>query len=166
MGPNHAVAGACVWLAAAPALHITGLPAVAGLVVTVACSHGRLSPDMDNYPMLGRLWPGGHRGLSHWWPLPLAVFLAAWTSGVWWWWAPAAAALAWAGHIAADGVFGRVPVLPRLSGGWVYAGVGFRTDGMVERWAATPALVVGCAWLLYRTVAPYLVAHPAVSAHM
>lgn len=149
-GPGHRVVAVAAWLGAAPHLGVT-VPwqVAAGAVVAGACGHGRLSPDMDHptvAPLLARLVPGGHRGILHWWPVPLVLLWAAFHAGVYAWQVEAVA-VAWASHIAGDAIFGEVPLFPRARGGWYRNGVGLHTGGLVERWAAIPAAtLVAVLW--------------------
>lgn len=136
------------WLAAAPALHVTGWQYPAGVLVASVFAHGRLSPDADRYPLMRRFIPGGHRGITHWWLLPVLGFIAArMYVPLEWQWAPLAVVAGWASHIVADAVFGRVPIYPRR-GRWARWGVGLRTGGTLEKWAAVPALFAAAAWLV------------------
>jgi hypothetical protein len=151
MGPSHAVAGGVAWIAVAPLFGVHGWPLVAGVAVAAVSAHGRLSPDCDRYPLLAKFIPGGHRGLTHWWPWPvLAVFLAGpppFTLS----WPVLAVAVAWASHDVTDAVFGKVPIWPKITRHgvrWRCWGLGFRTGGWVERWIAVPGFVLFAAWLL------------------
>lgn len=147
MGRSHRLAGASLWLAAAPAFGVHGWHWLAGAAIAGACAHGRLSPDMDVYPLLGKVIPGGHRGVTHFWLWPL--LLAAAAALVPYGWVVAAVAVAWGSHVATDGVFGRVPVWPRRGiSRWRYAGVGLRTGGLLERAVAVPAFLALAAWVL------------------
>jgi membrane-bound metal-dependent hydrolase YbcI (DUF457 family) len=142
MGRSHVVAGVAGWALVVPLLGFHGWPVVVGAVVAGSCAHGRLSPDCDRYPLLGRLVPGGHRGLTHWWPVPITGLWAASFAGPYRWLA-VAVVVGWASHILGDAVFGRVPLWPRLRrrgrSRWFVGGVGLKTGGMLERWVAVPA---------------------------
>ena len=157
LGPSHRVAGVAAWAAVVAATGTPAVAAVSGVVVAGAAAHGRLSPDMDRYPLLGKLCPGGHRGITHFWPV-LAVFAAAaYLAGPQWWWLPAAAGVAWASHIVTDGVFGRIPVW-RRRGKWLYRGCGLRTGGLIERCLAVPVFAAGGLWCLWLVSVPHLTA--------
>jgi hypothetical protein len=136
MGPQHRVAAAAAWLATATHLGVGGWQLAAGTVIAGAAGHGILSPDVDQRGLLADVIPGGHRGITHWWPIPVAM-----------WWAVLAVAIAWASHIAADAIFGAVPLTPRLRGGWVHSGIGLRTGGFTERWVARWVLLAIVVWL-------------------
>ena len=148
-GPGHRVVAVAAWLGAAPHLGVTTpWQVAAGAVIAGACGHGRLSPDMDHptvAPLLARLVPGGHRGILHWPPVPLVMLWAAGHTGVYAWQA-LAVAVAWVSHLAADAVFGKIPLWPRVRRGWHRAGLGLATGGQVERWVAVPAATVAAAW--------------------
>ncbi|HEX5347875.1 MAG TPA: metal-dependent hydrolase [Pseudonocardiaceae bacterium] len=147
MGPSHRVAGVAAWLAVAETAGLTALPAAAGAVIAAATSHGRLSPDMDRYPFLGRVIPGGHRGITHWWPVLALFAVLLWTPAPWW--IAGALATAWGSHILADAVFGRVPVW-WARGKWECHGLGFKTGGPVELWLAVPVFTVVAVWLAWK----------------
>jgi membrane-bound metal-dependent hydrolase YbcI (DUF457 family) len=152
MGPSHRIAGVAAWLGVAPLVGVTDWRVAAGAGVAGAFAHGRLSPDMDIYPLLGTLIPGGHRGITHVWIWPVLVALLAFACRpAGWWFVVLAVAVAWGSHVAADGVFGRVPVWPKRrrgprGGRWRYAGVGWRTGGVVEQVVALGLLGV-VVWL-------------------
>jgi hypothetical protein len=145
-GPTHRLAGAAAWLAVAPTLPVQPWQIAAGAVVAGATANGRLSPDMDqSYYLTGRYIPGGHRGITHFWAVPIVPAAAAPLAGDSGW-LLLALAVAWWSHHVMDGIFGRVPVLPRARRGWEYAGVGLRTGGQAERWVAQPlAGAAACA---------------------
>lgn len=152
MGPSHRVAGVVAWLAVAPALGIHGWPILAGAMFAGATANGRLSPDADRYPWLTKIIPGGHRGILHWWVLPaVAIWYVSHMTGPYQW-QVAAVSVAWASHIATDGVFGRIPMLPRLIRGgksrWRYFGLCLKTGGRIEQWVAVPSFVLVGLWLV------------------
>lgn len=145
MGPTHRAAAVAAWLAAAPHLGVHGWQIPAGAAIAAATGGGWLSPDVDIHPIVEHLIPGGHRAWTHT-PLLLGLLWAATIPAGRWRWAAAAVAVAWTSHVAADGVFGRVPLWP--SGGrWHRVGVGLDTGGTLEHWIAAPALTVACLWL-------------------
>lgn len=141
LGPNHRIAGVVAWGTLAVPLG-ANLPELAGgLFIAAATSHGRLSPDADRYPILCKIIPGGHRGVLHWWLLPALLLWFAPRFGGFWWIA-AAVGLAWASHIITDGIFGSIPLLPRVTRrGWLKGGLGLRTGGRVEKWVAVPLII-------------------------
>jgi membrane-bound metal-dependent hydrolase YbcI (DUF457 family) len=146
MGRSHVVAGVAGWALVVPLLGFHGWAAVVGAVVAGSCAHGRLSPDCDRYPLLGKVLPGGHRGITHLWLWPVGALWLAGLAGQYRW-LVAAVAVAWLSHVLGDAVFGRVPVWPRRHG-WVRWGLGLRTGGFVERWVAVPVMVCVGAWLV------------------
>jgi len=147
MGDGHRPAACAAWLGTAPLLGVHDWRILAaGTIVAGATGAGRLSPDADRYPLLAKLIPGGHRAVTHWWPVPLLAWWVSTLAGVHGWMV-LAVAVAWASHLVADAVFGEVPVWP-CHGGWVRAGMGLRTGGWVER-AVTPILVVAAVWLAW-----------------
>lgn len=151
MGNAHRVAGMASWLAAAPFLHVTERWQIAvGTLIAGATAHGRMSPDVDRYVFGGKRLGSHHRRLPHWWPIPLLAFAAVvqLVPGQWQW-AGLAVAVAWASHIAADFVFGRVPIWWWCR--WRTAGIGLRTGGAAEH-AAYPLLIGAAAWLAWTTL--------------
>lgn len=160
MGPSHRVLGSVAWLGAAPLIDrdILWWQLAAGILVAGATAHGRLSPDADRYPMLGRVIPGGHRGVTHWWPLPLVIYLigvATARSDMWSFrvdWIIFAVAVAWASHDVSDFVFGKIPIF-RKRRHWKTAGLGFRTGGAIEKFVAVPLIALyGASLALNLTV--------------
>jgi len=141
MGPEHRVAAVAAWLGVAPHLGVTPGQLVVGTLFAGAAGHGRLSPDADQEGWLAKLIPGGHRGITHWWPVTLVMFLAGTRLGTYGWQVEAVA-VAWASHLGGDVVFGEIPVLPRRGGRWVRFGVGLDTGGWSERWVARPLLLL------------------------
>lgn len=135
LGPTHRAFGglAGVTLAAAagqpwPMVAMTG-------IVATATSNGPASPDMDQtrtWRRVTAVLPRGmrrHRGLTHWWGLPVAawVLVQQLPPDAHW---PAYALLAgWVSHLVGDFVFGRLPLLPW---GGPSFGVGLGTGGFVE----------------------------------
>jgi membrane-bound metal-dependent hydrolase YbcI (DUF457 family) len=146
MGPQHRVAAAAAWLATATHLGVGGWQLAAGTVIAGAAGHGILSPDVDQRGLLADVIPGGHRGITHWWLIPVAMWWAAGHAHTYRW-AVLAVAIAWASHIAADAIFGAVPLTPQLRGGWVHAGIRLRTGGFTERWVARWVLLAIVVWL-------------------
>ena len=130
-------------------------------------SDGPLSPDADQFrgwrrvddvvpdELLGNGGPMRHRGLTHWWGLPLlaAVGVQMIPQSVHWIaWALLAG---WTSHLVGDFVHGRpgwgrgagIPLAPW----WAHVGVGLKSGGVVERFAVAPLLVVLLgfeAWLV------------------
>ena len=163
MGPNHRLAGVVAWIGLAPYLgiHATAIIFQDALICGVM-AHGILSPDMDQATYwTSKLIPGGHRGITHWWPItfsvlavPAAYLIGAHIGMSEWRWLPLTIAVSWASHIAGDFVFGRIPILPRLKGGWHYFGLGLKTDGFTERKIARPIMIGGGLLLAYMVAFP------------
>lgn len=138
---------------------------ILGALIATATSAGWGSPDIDQtkpFTLAGRaLGPAGklvahRRGITHWWAIPVAL---------WWWWLPtlidprptwAATALliGWASHIAGDGIFGRIPVIP---GYGPMVGLRLDTGGFFEEGHPTwmpisplrTGLIAATTWMLY-----------------
>lgn len=104
-------------------------------LAATATSNGPVSPDVDQtgaWRTLTRWLPVGvrrHRGLTHWWGLPLLAWLAIPALPVEARWVGAAMVVGWVSHLAGDAVFGRVPVAPW---GGPMVGLGLDTGGFVE----------------------------------
>jgi membrane-bound metal-dependent hydrolase YbcI (DUF457 family) len=147
MGSGHRAAAAAAWLGVAPLLGVHDWRQLAaGVVVAGACGDGKLSPDADQRGVSAKLIPGGHRAITHWWPVPLLIWWGSTHAGLYGW-AVLAVAVAWASHVLADAVFGEIPVWPKR-GGWYRVGLGLKTGGRIER-AATPVLAAVAAWLAW-----------------
>lgn len=140
MGPVHRVVSSATWLGVAPWLPLEHpWQILAGAVVAGAAGNGRCSPDCDQaYYATGKLIPGGHREITHFWLLPAVVLLAGMRAGAQGWWVMAIA-VAWLAHDALDAPFGRVPVWIDRKGRWIRAGCRLKTGGRVERWLVMPA---------------------------
>jgi hypothetical protein len=163
MAATHRLTGAAAGLAVATAagaglLHTavtTGLAAVTAAGVT--------SPDIDQQggwktadavlpdELAGHGGPLRHRGLAHWWGLPLlAGFVAVRTVPQQWQWLVGAALIGWASHLAGDFVFGKAspyqgrgPGIP-LAPWWWHVGLGLDTGGWLEltvRWLGLPVVL-------------------------
>lgn len=163
MGPTHRLFGAACGASAAV---VAGEPQVmvlmSGLVAS-ATAHGWSSPDVDQtgpwvavrraLPGVGR-WMGHRTGVTHWWVVPVALWLLvevfAPAQATW----PARALIiGWASHLVGDAIFGRIPLWP--AGPMI--GLGFRTDGFLESgklWGhrllpVSPARIALTAWLAW-----------------
>lgn len=153
---THHLCGFVAGLAAAAVLPLPLAQAVGLVAVSTVVSGGALSPDMDQrkwWRLLDKIVPdewlgnGGplqHRGITHWWGIPVAgVVLAVFTVGFpWWAWA---LTVGWASHIAGDAVFGakspgRGPGVP-LGPWWGHHGAGFHSGGRGEIFVGRPVLV-------------------------
>jgi hypothetical protein len=151
MGFSHRIAGVVSWLAVAPELGTHGVISytLVGTAFAGATANGRMSPDMDRYPWLTKIIPGGHRGILHWWVLPaLGLWYVAHMVGPYQW-QVAAVVVAWTSHILTDGVFGRIPLWYRpLRGRWVYGGLKLKTGGRIEKWVVVPLMGGYGVWLV------------------
>lgn len=146
-------------------------PVVAAGLASIT-SDGPTSPDGDQYKawkrldrwvpdeLLGHGGPLQHRGISHWWGLPvLAAVLVAAVVPQGLQWVGAALVTGWASHLAGDFIFGKadpwsgrgpgIPVWPW----WGHVGLGGKSGGRVERWLAAPAIAGGLAWMAWAGLA-------------
>ena len=133
VGPTHRLFGA---LAGAVWAVVTRQPEDVVLFTTIAATataYGATSPDMDLtdtwHRIPGHGGPLRHRGLTHWWGIPV---LAWWLVTIhvpadrqWPW---ITLVLGWSSHLVGDAIFGEIPFLPW---GW-YFGLSLDTDGMLE----------------------------------
>lgn len=159
-GPHHSMIGASTGASIA-ALSGHGIGwVIAGALIAGATSAGPTSPDMDQDHRWQRLdgatpdealgggGPLKHRGITHWWALPVVASMILWWSdirltvdGAAW---PIEGALflgavGWASHIVADAVFGQggVPLV-----GWFgNVGVELEQDGVLASLAAWMSVV-------------------------
>jgi hypothetical protein len=147
MGRSHRLLGALAGASYAVVTGQRGAVVAVAAVVATATSHGPTSPDGDQ---TGQWWPAltgfaptwvrGHRGLLHWWGLPVLAWLAVRLLDPQVQWAAHVLIVGWASHIMGDAIFGRVPLLPW---GW-RLGAGLDTDGPLEAgvrvlWWRTPS---------------------------
>lgn len=159
------------------------LPVAAGsaLIATLTSGGRRFSPDLDQsrwWINTARYLPGprdardgspdgimGHRGITHWWGIPLVAAVVYWpflyvlpTSIAW---VPVALWAGWTSHLLGDIPFGRIPVLPWA--GKMAPKIGpkrksalakklLATGGPVEMYVARPAFVLGLVGLTYLAV--------------
>lgn len=151
---GHYASGAVTGLTMAQVGHLHPVLAFACAGLAARFAGGRWSPDMDQCgpwrTFLGRpivRWfhdrfehggPGRHRGLSHWWALPVAASVPVQlvprdgALSVLWWLLMACLA-GWASHLLTDAVWGAkgygrnagIPVLPW----WCHVGIGLKSDG-------------------------------------
>lgn len=154
-GSTHRLFAASVSLAVSTAAGAPPWQTAGAAVISTATSAGWTSPDADQSWL--RWMPGGHRGLSHWWGLPVLAAAAtvslvpadlAWVA-----WA---LVLGWSSHLVGDFVFGvRPPGIPLLPW-WGHVGLRFDSGGGLERvlrWA-WPALLLWQVWV-YRGGTPW-----------
>lgn len=135
LGRTHALFGGLVGVVVPTALHEPRSVVIVTGLAAVATSRGDTSPDLDQSALwrmnAGRVLPpalGKHRGLVHWWGLPVLA---------WWLFLPHAAATAWV--VAA---VGRAPVV----GSWLARVPGWALPGVDARVVWTGyALVLGWA---------------------
>ena len=151
-GTTHIVTGLTAGAVAWVYLDRDPTHLIGGAVACVLTSAGPGCPDGDQSWL--RWLPGGHRGLSHWWVLPVVV--AGWLAGVggpWWAWY---AVLGWTMHLVGDFVFGEGdrPGIP-LAPWWAHFGLGTLTPGdlmpsggLVERRLAVWMIPAAGVWLL------------------
>lgn len=149
MGAGHRALGA---VAASGALAFTdasapGVRASALVILSaIVTSGGALSPDVDQTGAWRSCTGGrrscGHRCLTHWWPLPLAMWwvsgrvdgdLSALALG---------AAIGWGGHLFGDLLFGRGstrrgPGIPTLTPRGPHVGLALKVGGRAEEWTTS-----------------------------
>ena len=144
-GPQHRTAAVAAWLVTAPHLGVTPGQLAFGAVIAGACGHGRLSPDADLDGLSARIIPGGHHGITHWPVTTACIWLASLAAGGYAWqvWA---VAVAWTSHVAADAVFGTIPIIPHGGGHWTRIGLGVHTGSPAEMWIARPAFWIIAIW--------------------
>lgn len=133
-GSSHRMLGA---VAGAGYATLAGQPAsvvaMTALVAT-ATSNGPASPDGDQTDAwraatrAAPAWVRRHRGLLHWWGLPVAAWLAVPGLDPLVQWAAHALIIGWASHLLGDAVFGKIPTLP----GCRDIGLGWDTGGILE----------------------------------
>lgn len=157
---HHVLMGAVAGLGAAAA---QGLPAWQCAASAGLGSLAGPLPDVDNHRWWKRLdrfvpdeWLGyggplQHRGLTHWWVLPAAAWIAAQRlePGAWW---LLALVVGWASHLVGDLVFGqadrychRGPGVPLGPWFW-HVGVGLKSGGPGESLIAPLVAVLAVAW--------------------
>lgn len=168
-GATHRLLGACGGVALGMAAGWEWPQIVASGWIATLTSGGFTSPDIDQHwawtrldkllpdEWLGNNGPMQHRGLAHWWGLPLTAAWLAWSllppHIVW----VAFAMLAgWTSHLVGDYLFGRpgagrgagIPFAPW----WNHRGIGLRVGGKLERWVALllPFVMLGQAFLVVR----------------
>lgn len=158
-GRGHLGAGAIAGLTAGHYLGLAPGQVAACAALAMVTSAGWTSPDMDHTPgwrtfahVLPRPWRG-HRRVTHWWGLPVAVAVLVHAVGSpWWAWALLAG---WTSHLVADLVFGarswgRGPGIPMTPSGH-HIGVGLDVGEWPERVTAdllrVTAAALGAAWV-------------------
>lgn len=177
MGSTHREFGVAVVLGVALAQGWPPLQAGAGLVVALGVSGGRLSPDMDQYrgwrlgdkvlpdEALGHGGPLQHRGITHWWGLPVAAVPLVALVPPGYRWIAVAALAAWVSHLVGDLLFGKACVYAHRGPGiplapwWGHVGLGLDAGGTVERLVRDlllPAVVVWQAVMVVNADGPIL----------
>ncbi len=163
MATTHRLTGAAAGLALASATAAGTLHTVGTIVIATITAAGVTSPDIDQRrgwhladallpdELAGHGGPLRHRGLAHWWGLPVAaaVITLHVVPGRWQWLALAALA-GWTSHLFGDFVFGKAsryqgrgPGIP-LAPWWWHLGLGLDTGGRLEmlvRWLGLPAVL-------------------------
>lgn len=170
-GTTHYLFGACSGVALGSAAGWEWPQIVAAGWLATLTAGGRLSPDVDQHwawtfvdrlvpdEWLGNNGPLQHRGLSHWWGLPLAGFSVAWSMlPAAWAWVAYALLTGWSSHLAGDYLFGRagagrragIPFAPW----WNHRGIGLAVGGVLERVFAVllPFALLGQAFLVVRAL--------------
>lgn len=172
---THRLTGAAAGLAVATAYGTAPPRTVAITLIATATSAGFTSPDIDQkrgWQLADRLLPdelaghGGplrHRGLAHWWGLPLIIaYLASRYVPHQWLWVIGALLVGWCSHLAGDFAFGKAnrrqgrgPGIP-LAPWWWHVGIGLDTGGRLERLVGGLALPCVLAWQVITLVLPAL----------
>jgi membrane-bound metal-dependent hydrolase YbcI (DUF457 family) len=144
-GRQHRIlAGAC---AAAESL-ATGAPwwqTLTAIPVAMAFSSGWVSPDGDQSWLS---WaPGGHRGLTHWWLLPVLAAAVAHRADLgdvgWLVWA---AIIGWSSHLLGDFIFGERPAGIPLAPWWWHIGLELNSGGRIEKLTTAPGSAMLVWW--------------------
>jgi hypothetical protein len=158
MDRGHRRTNAAIWfgLAAAGVLPVDPVSLFLGAAMVSATSSDDYSPDADQKGLVAKLVPGGHRGPTH---MPELVAGSCWilvhlTAQRGYGWVGWAITVGWLGHLAADGVFGRIPFL--ILGGR-RVGLGLKTGGRIEgfmAWAFGIAVVPLLVVALWRLTQP------------
>jgi membrane-bound metal-dependent hydrolase YbcI (DUF457 family) len=163
MSTTHRLTGAAAGLAVATATGAGLMHTAAATLIAAVTAAGFTSPDIDQQSawrtadallpdeLAGHGGPFRHRGLAHWWGLPLLVgYLAVRTVPPQWQWLVGAALIGWCSHLIGDFFFGKAspyqgrgPGIP-LAPWWWHVGVGLDTGGWLEaavRWVGLPAML-------------------------
>lgn len=151
---THHLFGAYAGAGVAWAVHQQPWQIVASTAIAATFAGGELSPDMDQYKawrkldkwlpdeLLGRGGPLQHRGISHWWGLPvlvaIGVAIGQHLSPAPFWFLAWAVLVGWSSHLVGDFVFGKaspydhrgpgIPIWPW----WKHVGVGLGASGPIE----------------------------------
>lgn len=166
LATTHRLTGAAAGLAVATAASADPARTLVTVAVAAVTAAGATSPDIDlrgSWRLVDKVLPdewlghGGpfrHRGLAHWWGLPVAAWWASSLLPAAWRWLAVAALVGWASHLVGDFVFGqanrrqgRGPGVP-LAPWWWHIGIGLDTGGILEqgvRWFVLPGVI---AWQL------------------
>ncbi|NLT53619.1 MAG: hypothetical protein GXX79_03410 [Actinomycetales bacterium] len=163
-GATHRLLGMSVVLGLAVAQGWSPLQAGAGTVIGLAVSGGRLSPDMDQFrgwrladrvlpdEALGQGGPMRHRGLTHWWGLPILVAATVPVVPPGYRWLVLALLAGWCSHLLGDFLFGRAdarsgrgPGIP-LAPWWGHVGLGLDTGGGLESLVRSVVLPAAVLW--------------------
>lgn len=170
-GMTHRLLGACSGVALGTAAGWQWPQIVAAGWLATLTAGGRTSPDIDQHGLWGLVdrilpdeWLGNngplqHRGIAHWWGLPVGAFAASWSMlPADWAWVVYALLAGWTSHLGGDYLFGRpgagrgagIPFAPW----WNHRGIGLAVDGVLERvvtWAL-PFVLLAQAYLVVRSL--------------
>jgi LexA-binding, inner membrane-associated putative hydrolase len=175
---HHVLIGAAAGLGYAAVQGLSGWQCLAG--AGLGGLAGPL-PDVDNHRWWKRLdrvlpdeWLGHggplqHRGLTHWWVLPAAGWVAATRGmpGAWWLFALLAG---WVSHLAGDLLFGeadryahRGPGIPL--GPWFgHVGLGLKSGGLSEAVLAPLIALAAAGWSALTLCGGWPLVHQLVAA--
>jgi hypothetical protein len=170
-GTTHRLLGACSGVTLGMSSG-WGWPQIvaAGWLATLTAG-GRTSPDLDQHrawntldrflpdEWLGNNGPMQHRGIAHWWGVPVTAAVVAWSLVPHRYvWLAFALIVGWASHLVGDYLFGRpgqgrgagIPFAPW----WNHRGLGLAVGGLLERVVtiALPFVMLAQAYVVLRTM--------------
>lgn len=165
LSSTHRLTGTAAGLTLATVLQAgPGYAAMMAGIATLTAA-GVTSPDIDQrggWRLVDRLLPDElaghagplrHRGVTHWWGLPVIVgYLVRPTVPQQWRWLTAAALIGWCSHLVGDFVFGKAntrqgrgPGIP-LAPWWWHIGIGLDTGGTLEAVIRRIGLPIVLTW--------------------